>query len=117
MVKIKAQTILRSKIPFKNYLAASLLLAFATGTFVLLFQGNLPPEVPLFYGAAEGETQVAPSWMLIFPSVFSILTIVGNFFLTFLTSDEFIKKVLVISALVVTLFSVVTTLKIIFLVS
>lgn len=116
MVKIKAEAILRSKVPFKNYLAVSLALALATIAFVIFFQGKLPPEVPLFYGAAEGEAQVAPSWMLILPSAFSILAIIVNFFLASLTRDEFIKKVLVISALIATLFSVVTTFKIIFLV-
>lgn len=116
MPKLKPTTILKSKVPFKNYLIGSFILTLVTIAFIVFFQGNLPPEVPLFYGAAEGEAQLASSWMLIIPSVFSIFTILINFILAAFVGDEFIKKVLVISALIVTLFSVVTTFKIILLV-
>lgn len=116
MPKLKPTIILKSKVPFKNYLLGSFILAVITIVFIVFFQGKLPPEVPLFYGAAEGEAQIASSWMLIIPPIFSVFTILINFILAALVGDEFIKKVLVISALIVTLFSVVTTLKIVFLV-
>lgn len=116
MPKLKPATILKSKVPFKSYLLGSFILTLITIAFIVFSQGKLPPEVPLFYGAAEGEAQIASSWMLIIPSVFSIFTILTNFVLATIVGDEFIKKVLVISALIVTLFSVVTTFKIIFLV-
>lgn len=104
------------KLPFKNYLVASLVCSLVTLLAVILIQKNLPVQVPLFYGAAEGESQLTSSWALIIPSAISILVILINSFLATLLKDDFIKKTLILMATVVTFFSIVTTLKIIFLV-
>lgn len=104
------------KVPFKNYLGVSLALALATLTFVLIFQKKLPPEVPLLYGAAEGEGQLVSSWGLVIPSAVSVLVTLLNAAVASLSEDDFTKKTLVLMALVVTLFSLVTTFKIFFLV-
>lgn len=93
-----------------------LILAFLTLSFVILFQKKLPPEVPLFYGAAEGESQLVSSWALVVPAISSIVLVLVNSFLSSILKDDFVKKVLIFSALIVTLFSVITTLKIAFLV-
>lgn len=115
MAKLKAN-IKDLKIPFKNYLFIALAVAVTTLLLVILFQGKLPPQVPLLYGAAEGEGQLISSWGLVIPSAFSILIIVVNSILASFMADDFTKKTLVIMALVVTLFAIVTTLKIFFLV-
>ena len=108
MVKIKLTS---------PYLIASLGLASAMILIVFALMGTLPPEVPLLYGAAEGEAQLVSSWVLAAPGAFSILVVLINSALLGLTKDEFTKKVLAVSALIVTLFSAVTTLKIIMLIA
>lgn len=115
MVKLKA-SIQTLKLPFKEYLTLSLIGAVFTLIAVIFLQKNLPPEVPLFYGAAEGEAQLTPSWGLTIPSIISVLIILTNSALILVLKDEFIKKALSLMAVVVTFFSIVTTLKIIFLV-
>ena len=107
MVKIKVTS---------PVLIFSLVIAVVTILAVFILQTKLPPQVPLFYGAAEGETQLILSWGLVIPSTFSILVVIANSALSTFTKNEFTKKVLIFSALVVTLFSVITTIKIIFLV-
>lgn len=94
----------------------SFFVAVLTVTIVLALQGSLPPQVPLFYGAPEGEAQLVPSWELIIPGVFSIVVVFINSMLSTFTKDRFTQQVLVISSLIVTLFSAITTLKIILLV-
>lgn len=103
-------------VPGKNYSFVSLGLAVLTLALVLLSQKRLPPEVPLFYGRAEGEAQLVDSWWLVVPSLFSILATSVNLTIASFLKDDFTKKVLVLSALVVALFSVITTFKIILLV-
>lgn len=104
------------KIPFKNYLTFSFFAALTTLLLVVFLQKKLPPQVPLLYGAAEGEGQLVSSWGLTIPSLVSILVIILNAALASFSKDDFARKTLVLMALVVTLFSIVTTLKIIFLV-
>lgn len=94
----------------------SLAIALITILIVVVLQTKLPPQVPLFYGAAEGEAQLVPTWGLVIPSAFSLLVVVANTALLSFTKQEFIQKVLIFSAFVVTLFSTVTTIKIILLV-
>lgn len=103
-------------LPYKNYLFASFGLAAFTLGLVLLLQKRLPPEVPLFYGRAEGEAQLVSSWGLVIPAVFSALVAAANSAIASFLKDDFTKKVLVVSALIVSLFSAITTFKIIFLV-
>ena len=106
-----------AKIKIKEpVLIASLVIAALTTLIVVLVQKKLPPQVPLLYGAAEGESQLVNSWALLVPSLFSVLAIIVNGAISSLTKDEFIRKILIFSALVVTLFSIVTTFKIILLV-
>ena len=100
----------------KNYLFLSLGLAAFTLAMVLVSQKRLPPEVPLFYGRAEGEAQLVASWGLVIPSLFSVFVTSANLAIASILKDDFTKKVLVLSALVVALFSVVTTFKIMLLV-
>jgi hypothetical protein len=82
----------------------------------LLALSNLPPQVPLFYGLPETEERLAPSWMLVVPSLASFLILLVNASLSLFIEEEFAKKVLVASSFSVALFSAITTLKIISLV-
>lgn len=83
---------------------------------VLLALSVLPPQVPLFYGLPETEERLASSWMLILPSIVSFLILLANASLSLFVEEEFTKKILIAVSLATTLFSTITTLKIIFLV-
>ena len=97
--------------------AVALMINILVIIFVLLARRNhLPPEVPLFYGLARGNSQLAPSILLILPSIVAICISIINFVLSTSIKDVFLKSALLISAFVVTFFSCITTLKIIFLV-
>ncbi|MFZ5932567.1 MAG: hypothetical protein ACOYT7_00560 [Patescibacteria group bacterium] len=103
-------------LPFRTYVFASLLINFLTILGVLGVLSFLPPEVPLFYGLAEGEQQLVKSIFLVIPASLSFLIIVVNSLLSYLFADEFFKKVLVLAGIGTSFFAVITTLKIILLV-
>lgn len=102
--------------PFRNYIYIALGLNLVILLIIIIFQRFLPPYVPLFYGLAEGEEQLAPSLALAIPSIVSILIITTNVFISSLAKDVFLKRTLVLAAVVATIFSLVTTVRIIFLV-
>ena len=102
---------------FKKIVLGIVVANVFTLTLVILIHKLLPPVVPLFYGKATGENQLAPSWLLILPSLLSLSTLLVNTILASLTKDVFLKKTLIVTALVATFFSVVTTAKIVLLVS
>ena len=109
--KIAAQAVFNRKV---FIFAAVLNLAVAgIAIFALL---RLPPQVPLFYGLPETEERLASSWMLVIPSGVSFLILLANASLSLFIEDEFPKKILVAASFAVTLFSAITTLKIISLV-
>lgn len=83
---------------------------------VFLVTKLLPPEVPLFYGNAAGENQLAKSYFLVLPPVIGALTSAVNMALHYFNSDLFVKKVLVATSLFVSILSMITVFKIILLV-
>jgi hypothetical protein len=103
-------------IPFKNYFIASIILNLGVLAFALLVQRNFPPQIPLYYGLPRGEEQLAPSWAIIIPCAFAIFENIINVLISKLFKEDFIRKTLILSGVVVTAFAVITTLKIIFLV-
>lgn len=99
-------------LPFKNYIYPSLALNVVTGVFIILFQGFLPPIVPLFYGRAVSESRLIPALgLLIAPSV-SLLINVVNVFLSIQIDDRFLKKVLVSGGLLTSILTTITVVKI-----
>lgn len=83
---------------------------------IVILRNMLPPQVPLFYGLAEGEAQLTPTLGLAIPSVTSICIVLINSLLMALVKDEFLKRILVYSSLAVTILSAITTIRIILLV-
>lgn len=83
---------------------------------VLFAQRFLPPEVPLFYGLAEGEGQLAPRLFLLIPSSASFVVLIVNSLIASRVGNTFIKKALILAAIGTTFFAAITTLKIMFLV-
>ncbi len=83
---------------------------------ITLLNSKLPPELPLFYGLAYGKEQLAPSYYLVLPSVVALVIIIINTVISFFLEDSFLKTSLLITNFAVTFFSIITTVKIIFLV-
>lgn len=105
-----------SGIPFIKFIILATAINLIVIVLVILLRNNLPPEVPLFYGLPESGEQLAPKIFLIFPSIVSETIIIVNLLLSFLIKDNFIKRAVIFSSLLSTIFSSITTLKIIFLV-
>jgi hypothetical protein len=103
-------------VPFKNLAIAALFANILLMIAILLIQPLLPPQIPLFYGLPEGNEQLAPSLQLILPSLLSLFVLIVNILISHFSKEEFLKKTLIIAAVAITAFSVITSLKIVFLV-
>lgn len=112
----KTSRVVSSRTPFAKAVLVALLVNFLIIFLSLVLKGKLPPEVPLFYGAAEGQEQIAASSLLIVPPIISSLFIAINLFLSYFLGDEFLKKALLVTAISTSLLAATTTIKIIFLV-
>lgn len=110
------KVLLNLDIPFRNYIFATLALNVFMVALSLLLRIFLPPQVPLYYGLAEGEGQLGSSWELIIPNLTALTITVVNLALSRFVSDDFLKKTLAISSIGVTLLATITIFKIIFLV-
>jgi len=104
-------------LPFKNYLAASIIVNLVLIAVSLLITKWMPPKIPLYYGLPQSNAQLAPNWLLIIPSSLSLLIIGVNIVLAINAKNEFLKKTFILASVAATFFSGITTLKIIFLVS
>lgn len=102
--------------PLRFRLFQIAIVSIVTAILVLIFQKTLPPQVPLFYGLPKGEGQLTSSINLVIPSLVSLAIITINFSLLILLDDDFLKRALVLTALVCVFFSTITTIKIFFLV-
>jgi quinol-cytochrome oxidoreductase complex cytochrome b subunit len=111
----KKEEILPS-VPFKNYLSYAIVANIIVIVLVLLLRFFLPPQVPLYYGLPESSSQLVPSWYLPIPSLLSLLVIGVNITIAKALEDEFLKSILIFSSIAVTFFSLITTVKIVFLV-
>jgi hypothetical protein len=105
-----------TKLPFIRLVYISIAINLIGMLSVLFLKKSIPPEVPLFYGLAEGESQLARREMLMIPSMVSLLIILINVSFALLVQNEFLKRTLIISSLVITLLSVITLVEIILLV-
>ncbi len=104
------------KIPYLEFVFAILIANLATMIGVVLLQSKLPPEIPLFYGLPSGTQQIANKQMLVIPSLVSISSLFINVFIIFITNNQFLKKVLVFTCLLITILSITTSVKIFLLV-
>jgi len=107
----------KSNIPFGKFIIYNISINLVLIILIFTFKNILPPQIPLFYGLPEGEEQLASSLTLVLPSLLSLMISLLNLGLSFIIQEEFIKKVLILSSLLVTLFSLITTFKIFFLIS
>lgn len=104
-------------LPFRNYVVGSFIVSLTLIILILLLKNNyLPPEIPLFYGLAEGQEQLTPSSFLIIPLVASSLFLVFNIIIGALIKNEFLRRTLIASGISLVALSLISTLKIVFLV-
>lgn len=108
----KKKDALIEDIPFKNSLIVAAFTNIIIILIILLLQGFFPPQIPLLYGLPEGEAQLVSSLSLTIPSLISLLVIAINIFISYLLKEDFFKKVLIITAVGLTIFSATTTIKI-----
>lgn len=102
--------------PLKKLLVAALIINLMVGTTSFLIQPFLPPQIPLYYGMAEAGGVIAPAWALVIPSLVSLGILGANFLLGLAITDEFLKKILVLSGLAASFFATIAILKISFLI-
>src|SRR3989344_1326972 len=77
-----------AKIPLKKVVYTCIALISISLISVFIFQHNLPPEIPLFYGLAEGSEQLSSSFGLVIPSMLSFVVLIINLFLTFFVENN-----------------------------
>jgi len=105
------------KIPYLKFILVALGINLLAILFVVAIKKKLPPEVPLFYGLAEGAGQLASSLSLTLPAAISLIILLLNFIIASLTENEFLQQTLIIASFACALFALVTTLRISFLVT
>ena len=110
------KSFLSEKIALSNFIYAAIVLNVLSLIAILLLQNNLPPQVPIFYGFAEGEQQLSETFGLLLPNAYSLGIILINFIFSIFIENEFLKKILSITSFTISLLSVITVVKIIFLV-
>lgn len=116
-MKLSTKQIIDTKhLPFLPYIYAGIVVNVVIIITVLLIQNLLPPEIPLFYGLAEGQEQITNSIFLFIPNGVSLAILLVNLIVASASKQEYYKKILVVAGLIVTFFATITVLKIIFLV-
>lgn len=104
------------KLIYRNYFLSAIIINLTTALSLIFLRGYLPPLAPLFYGRPAGTAQLTSTLgLLIAPSV-SFLVSVLNLGISILVKDDFLKKILAISSLIISLLTTITIIKIIFLV-
>ncbi|KKS77314.1 MAG: hypothetical protein UV74_C0013G0584 [Candidatus Woesebacteria bacterium GW2011_GWB1_43_14] len=104
------------KVPFFETIIIIIIINLALLVFGIIAQKVLPPQIPLFFGKPFGEEQLANSIFIIIPAAISLIITIINMFLIKIISDEFIQKTLVAGALLATVLSMITSIKIILLI-
>ena len=114
--RLSLKKMLSNNIALVKFIYVAIALNIFNMAFVLLMQNNLPPQVPLLYGFAEGEQQLTSPQGLLLPGGFSMTLVLINSALSIIVDNEFLKKTLTITAFTVSFLSLITVTKIIFLV-
>jgi len=104
------------KLPFQKLIILSIVINMVTVGLVFIFLKHLPPEVPLFFGLAQGETQLKSSLSLVVPGIIALGITILNVVIALVTGDEYLRKILISATLAVSTFSIITTVKILLLV-
>jgi len=106
----------REGLPLKKLVIITFFLNIGVLCLAFLVKPLLPPQIPLYYGMAEVNKIIAPSWALIVPSLASLVIFGVNFILGLFLDDDYAQKALILASFASILFAIITSLKIIFLV-
>ena len=104
------------KLAYRNYFLAAVIINIGVFLSLVLLRNFLPPLAPLFYGRPVGEAQLTNTFGLLIAPGASLLMTALNLALSFWTKDNFLKKLLAISAIVISVLTAITITKIILLV-
>ena len=91
-------------------------LSLGLGLIVLsLIWGRLPPEVPLLYSQAYGESQIAPSWYLwLLPGISFVIELISiRAAARLVEEDKLLAQILIWAGALVTVMSLIGIIKII----
>jgi len=97
---------------FKKLVFSSTFLVIVSIGLIFLLQKNLPPEIPLFYGKPRGVEQLALKTFLVAPLVIALAVTAINIFLSKITKDSFLQKLLsgiIVIVSIMAIFSVYKT--------
>lgn len=94
----------------------SLVLLILTAVLFGLLRDKLPPEVPLYYGKPPGAKQIAAKNFLLLPLALSLTLSALNYAIANFLKDNYLRSILAVLSLFLSLISVIAVLKIIFLV-
>ena len=89
--------------PLVKLLRLSFILSLVNIVVVLLIKNFLPPQIPLYYGLAEGQEQLSGTLGLVVPGILSLSLTSVNTIIMFFVKDNFIKQTLIISSLLLTI--------------
>jgi hypothetical protein len=104
------------KVVFGNFFLSAIVINVVSCIGILILRGFLPPIIPLLYGRPEGVEQLTqPLWLFIAPGISLVITFV-NLSLSNWSTDVFLKKILAVTALTVSLINLITVIKIVLLV-
>ncbi len=103
-------------VPFKEYIYTSLFGALLTLVIYILLGSFLPPVVPFLYGNPSGEKQIISQIGLLLVPGLSLSVTLVNLFITYKTSDKFVKQALVFGSFLFTLLMLITFVKVVILV-
>src|SRR5450830_1860522 len=107
---------MRKKIVFKDVFFAAIAIDVVVILAIIVTKNLLPPVLPLFYGLPAGQTQLTSTYGFLIAPVTALLITILNLIVSLSVKDDFLKKVLAISAFAVSFLTVITVSKIIFLV-
>ena len=102
--------------PFRNYFLTAIIINLVVLLSLVLLKSFLPPLAPLFYGRPAGEAQLTNTFGLLIAPGVSLLIIAINLLLSIWAKDDFIKKLLAISTIVISVLTAITIIKIVLLV-
>jgi hypothetical protein len=104
------------KVIYRNYFLAAIIINVAVILALFIFKSALPPLAPLFYGRPIGEAQLTKTFGLLIAPGGAILITILNLFLSLGVKDDFLKRLLAISAIVISVLTTITIIKIVLLV-
>jgi hypothetical protein len=104
------------KVPYRNYFLVAIIINIVVFLSIIFLKSFLPPLAPLFYGRPMGEVQLTTTLGLLIAPGVSLLITVLNLLFSLWIKDGFLKKLLAISTVVISVLAAITIIKIILLV-